>query len=125
MSKKNNGALAGVEIGEHGFHLEKLTEEIKERLIANGYNFTTLNTSRIKWSEEEHLDELVKAAELLGENKIYFFLMRIAQKYPKDMDDAIITELMAKIKDAAGEYFLGDCVTETASAQNIVRTHKL
>ena len=83
MIKDKKYVMAGVEIGEHGFHFETLLEEINERLIKKGCTVTNLNTSRVKWRECEHFDTFVEACKLLADNKIYFTICRHAQMAPE------------------------------------------
>ena len=116
MATKKNQVLPGLLIGEHGFHIETLKEELTERVINTGCKYCILNTSRIKWWECENFEKFVEATKLLAENKVYFCICRLSQKAPEGMRARMSSEQADMIKAAAGEYFLGDSITEPGLA---------
>ena len=116
MANNSNPLIGGILIGEHGFHFETLKEELTERIINRGFKFCILNTSRVKWWEIEDIEPFVAATKLLAENKIYFCICRLSQQAPRELGVGLTPERVEMIKAAAGEYFLGDCITEPGLA---------
>ena len=106
--------LFGALIGEHSFVHDKMIEEINERIINKGFNFTSINTSYAKPMPTH--EEWVKWSKYLRENKIYFHLVRTAQKAPEGKANELSPETIAAMKEVAGEYFLGDAIAEPGHA---------
>ena len=106
--------LFGVLIGEHSFNSEKMIEEIDERIIKKGFNFTSINTSYANPFPKD--DDLIKWAKYLRENKIYFHFVRTAQNAPMGKPSKLEPEAVKAIREAAGEYFLGDSIAEPGHA---------
>ena len=73
--------LYGVLIGEHSFKADSMIDEINERIISKGYNFTSINTSYAK--PFPSTEQLVSWAKYLRDNKIYFHFVRTAQGAPE------------------------------------------
>ena len=115
MIKNKSFVMGGAEVGEHGFHFETLLDEINERVISRGCTYVNLNTSRVKWDECD-FDTFIAACKLLADNKVYFTICRHAQKAPQGKATGLGADSVARIKEAAGEYFLGDCITEPGLA---------
>ena len=109
--------LYGAHIGEHGYDLDKLTDEVKRLCIDRGMNFVTIRVPRTK----EPLDEkyLVGWAKFCAENKIYFiylYTLQFALYFDnKERKSHLTKETVKKIKEVAGEYFLGDMLGELGS----------
>jgi len=109
----NQNMLYGVHIGEHGFDPDGIIEEINERVIKPGYNFVTIRT-RARQGDILPEEYYLKWAKYLKENKIYFlFLYTI--KTGEELKGSINKETVQKMKEIAGEYFLGDMVGELGS----------
>lgn len=101
----------GIHIGEHGFVPEKVKEEIYERCIKPGFNFVTIRTPKKQIEAEMFLDW----ARYLSENKIYFVFLYTMQHGPEGKESQFTKETVDKMKEIAGEYFLGDMIGETGS----------
>ena len=106
--------LYGVLIGEHSFKADSMIDEINERIISKGYNFTSINTSYAK--PFPSTEQLVSWAKYLHDNKIYFHFVRTAQSAPEGKPSQLEPEAVKAICDAAGEYFLGDAIAEPGHA---------
>ncbi len=103
--------VSGVHIGEHSFEPENIIEEIKKRCIAHGMNFVTIRTRR----ELVDSSYFLKWAKFLADNKIYFIFLYTVQHAPEGRKSQFDAETVAKIKEIAGEFFLGDMIGETGS----------
>jgi len=117
MNMELNTLLSGVLIGEHKLDRENIINEINERVISKGFNFTVINTSFCKTEESfpTH-DEFIKWTKYLTENKIYFHLVRTAQKAPEGKISQMEERTVKEMREIAGEYFLGDCIAEPGLA---------
>lgn len=104
--------LSGVHIGEHSFNFENLIPELYERCVKPGYNFVTIRTRR------ELVDPgyFFEWAKYLADNKVYFVFLYTLQHAPKGRKSQFDKETVDKIKEIAGEYFLGDMIGETGSS---------
>jgi len=101
--KSNNTLLCGVLIGEHKLDKDNFIQEIKERVIEKGFNFTVINTSFCKNPEDFPLhEEFIKWSKYLADNKIYFHFAW-GQYEPSPFSVTAVSE----IKRIAGKYFLG------------------
>ena len=115
--KNNNTLLCGVLIGEHKLDKDNFIQEIKERVIEKGFNFTVINTTFCKKPEDFPLhEEFVKWSKYLADNKIYFHLVRTAQKAPAGKISQLEERTVKEMKELAGEYFLGDSIAEPGLA---------
>ena len=103
--------LHGIHIGEHGFDAENVIAEIKERCIDPGYNHVCIRPRGPLFDQEY----FVKWARYLTENKIYFSFLYLTQQAP-GVPSRITPETTAKIKEIAGDYFLGETIGEPGSA---------
>ena len=112
-----NTLLSGVLLGEHKLDKDTLIEEINERVVSKGFNFTVINTTFCKKPEDfpTH-DDFIKWTKYLAENKIYFHLVRTAQKAPEGKISQMEERTVKEMKEIAGEYFLGDCIAEPGLA---------
>ena len=117
MNMKNTPLLCGVKLGEHKLDKENLIEEINERVISKGFNFTVINTTFLKTLEDFPTHEdFIKWTEHLTKHKIYFHLVRTAQKAPEGKTSQMEEKTVEKMKEIAGEYFLGDAIAEPGLA---------
>ena len=109
--------LSGVLLGEHRLDKDNLIAELNERVISKGFNFTVINTTFCKTDESfpTH-DEFIKWTKYLTENKIYFHLVRTAQKAPEGKISQMEERTVKEMREIAGEYFLGDCIAEPGLA---------
>lgn len=108
--------LNGIHIGEHSFKAENMIEELYERCVKPGYNFVTIRPFYMGRREELPSEYYIKWAKYLAENKIYFIFLYTIQFAPDGKDSHFTEELVAKIREVAGEYFLGDMIGETGSS---------
>ncbi|MBQ6698456.1 MAG: hypothetical protein IJN09_05380 [Oscillospiraceae bacterium] len=117
---KRSLILNGVHIGEHSFVPENIIEEINERVIAPGYNFVTLRPKNASDKTGARIDVpqdyYIKWARYLAENKIYFAFLYTVQYPPPGRRSALDAETIAKMKEIAGEYFLGEAIGEPGSS---------
>lgn len=104
--------LYGAHLGEHGNSKEQLTHDIKACCVDRGMNFVTIRTPRGKLVEPELF---LQWAKYLAENKVYFIFLYTIQHAPEDRISQFTPELVAQIKEIAGEYFLGDMLGELGS----------
>lgn len=103
--------LNGVHIGEHSFEPDKVIEEINERCIKPGFNFVTIRTRYERLPQET----FIKWAEYLAKNKIYFIFLYTIQNMPEEIDSQFDRETVEKMREVAGEYFIGDMIGETGT----------
>ncbi len=109
---KKNELLYGLHIGEHGFEVEEIIREIKENCIDRGMNFVTIRTPKRTPVAPEHF---LRWAEYLAKNKVYFIFLYTIQFAPWGEKSQFTPELVKKMKQIAGEYFLGDMLGELGS----------
>ena len=109
--------LYGVHIGEHGYDSDLLIEDIKRLCLSRGMNFVTIRMPRV--SEPLPEKYLIEWAKFCKDNKIYFIYLYTLQHalYFKSTErkSFLTAETVAKIKEIAGEYFLGDMLGELGS----------
>lgn len=101
----------GIHIGEHSFVPENVINEIDERCVKTGCNFVTIRTR----GEQIAPEMFYEWAEFLTRNKIYFVFLYTMQGAPKGKKSQFTKEIVERIKEIAGEYFLGDMIGETGS----------
>ena len=101
--------MTGVKIGEHSADPQEVINEIKERVIGSGSNFVYI---RPKFDIQVPHEYFIQWAQFLAENKIYFHFGYTAQRPPKGKKSQFTPELVSKMKEIAGEYFLGECISE-------------
>ena len=112
MDKQYDEILYGFHVGEHGFDKDKILDELKE-YAARGINFITIRPPNNKKVEEHYYLEW---ARFMAEHKMHFVLLYAIQ-YPPHGERAHVTpKTVAKIKEIAGDYFLGDMLGETGSS---------
>ena len=108
--------LHGVHIGEHSFESDKIIDEINERCIKPGFNFVTLRLGSPLRNDEIPQQNLIDWAKYLAENKIYFTFLYTVQHAPDGRSSFFDKETVLKMKEIAGDYFLGDMIGETGSS---------
>lgn len=108
---KRDCVMCGVKIGEHSFDAAGLLDEIRERVIKRGCNFVYIRT---KIGEMTDKSAFIKWAKFLAENKIYFHFG--THRPPKESIPQFDEELVASIREIAGEYFVGDAISEPGTA---------
>ena len=106
--------LNGIHIGEHSFEPDAVIEEIYQRCVKPGHNFVTIRTSRCK--DVIPPEVFCKWAQYLAENKIYFVFLYTLQQAPAGRVSQFDRDTVAKMKEIAGEYFLGDMIGETGGS---------
>lgn len=104
--------LNGIHIGEHSFEPENVIQEIYERCVVPGLDFVTIRTGR----EVVPQHYFIEWARYLGEHKIYFIFLYTIQHVPEGRESQFNEETVAKMKEVAGEYFLGDMIGEIGSS---------
>ncbi len=104
--------LYGTHIGEHGYDVDEIINEIKTQCIDRGMNFVTIRTPKRVQIAHEYF---IKWARFLAENKIYFIFLYTLQFAPEGKESQFTPELVSEIKKIAGEYFLGDMLGELGS----------
>ncbi|MBR4888494.1 MAG: hypothetical protein IKU17_05060 [Clostridia bacterium] len=106
----------GIHIGEHSFDVEHVREELYERVIKPGYNFVTIRpidrARKLEIPQEYFLDW----AQYLAEHKVYFVFLYTVQHALPERESIFEPETVAKMKEIAGEYFLGDLIGEPGSS---------
>lgn len=101
----------GIHIGEHSFVPENVLKELEVRVVKPGCNFVTIRTRR----DQIEPEMFYEWAKYLAENKIYFVFLYTMQHAPKGKESQFTKETVDRIKEIAGEYFLGDMIGETGS----------
>ncbi len=112
MRYERDFIISGVHIGEHSFEPAEIIKEIRERCIDLGMNFVTIRTNNEPVPEEYFYDW----AKFLAENEIYFIFLYTIQHAPKGMESQLTPEIVKKIKEIAGKYFIGDMIGEVGSS---------
>ncbi len=108
--------LNGVHIGEHGFEPEKIIDEIYERCVKPGLNFVTLRPVYRARRDEIPQHYFIKWAKYLAENKIYFIFLYTVQHAPEGRESLFDADTVAKMREVAGKYFIGDMIGEVGSS---------
>ena len=100
----------GIEIGEHGHNYEELTKDIAANFDLKKLDFVLIYMCPV--DIPEHL--WYEWAEFFRENDIYFAFLYTQQRgAPKGKISHLTPEIVEKIIEIAGEYFLGDMIGET------------
>lgn len=108
--------IVGGELGEHGFDAETIDRELKEKIIDKGLHAVTFGITGVPDDKFPTKEEFARWARTCKEHKIYFHISRTAQLAPKGRLSRFDKETVEAINDAAGEYFLGDCIAEPGLA---------
>ena len=101
--------MTGVKIGEHSANHQDVIAEVRERVIGSGSNFVYI---RPKFDVQVPHEYFIEWARFLAENKIYFHFGYTAQRPPKGKKSQFTPEVVKEMKKIAGEYFLGECISE-------------
>ena len=101
--------MTGVKIGEHSADPRDVITEVRERVINSGGNFVYI---RPKFDVQVPHEYFIEWARFLAENKIYFHFGYTAQRAPKGKESQFTPEVVDEMKKIAGEYFLGECISE-------------
>ena len=101
--------MTGVKIGEHSANHNDVISEIRERVIGSGSNFVYI---RPKFDVQVPHEYFIEWARFLAANKIYFHFGYTAQRPPKGKESQFIPEVVDEMKKIAGEFFLGECISE-------------
>lgn len=104
--------LFGVHIGEHSFEPDQIIAEIKDRCIDCGHNFVTIRTPVGREVPQHYF---IEWAKYLAEHKIYFLFLYTLQFAPPGKENHLTAETIAKMKEIAGEYYIGDLLGEVGS----------
>ena len=112
MEKQFDEILYGFHVGEHGFVEDKIMDELRE-YAARGINFITIRPPNGRLIAEHYYLEW---ASFLAAQHMYFIFLYAIQYPPKGEKAHITPETVAKIKEIAGDYFLGDMLGETGSS---------
>jgi len=105
---KKDLVMSGVHIGEHNHNPADFLDELRTRCVEPGYTFVTIRTG---YNNDRPVIEdkyFIEWAKYLAENKVYFVFLYTIQHAPDGRKSALSKEIVAKIKEIAGEYFLGD-----------------
>ena len=104
--------LHGIHIGEHDFSADKVIEEIEERFGSGNMNYAVI---RPRLGVSEHY--FIQWAEYLAGRKIYFmFLYSLRLSGSGELESVLSSDLVKKIEEIAGDYFLGDLLGEPGSS---------
>ena len=112
MTKEKDNVLFGFHVGEHGFDKDGVMAELRE-YAERGINFITIRPPNKRMVEESYYLEWAK---FMAEHKMYFIFLYAIQYPPEGMRAHFTPETVSKIKEIAGEYFLGDMLGETGSS---------
>lgn len=116
MMSDRDTVYCGVLIGEHGFDKDNLINEVEERIVSRGLDFAIINTSSVCDENMPSREEFAHWAGYFKEKKIHFVTVRTAQNAPKGRISRLDAETVRAMREAAGEYFLGDCIAEPGHA---------
>lgn len=109
---ERDSVLFGVHIGEHSFEPDQIIAEIKDRCIDCGHNFVTIRTPFGKEVPQEYF---IQWAKYLTEHQIYFLFLYTLQHAPVGKENHLMPETVAKMKEIAGKYYIGDLLGEVGS----------
>lgn len=103
-------AISGIHLGEHSFSPENLLQELEAR-GGDKLSFITIRTRE----EQVPAQCFYDWAQYFRDHKIYFMFLYTQQHAPKGKPSQFTPEMIAKINEIAGPYFLGDQLGETGS----------
>ena len=107
---EKNLAISGLHIGEHSFVPEKLTEEFEVRGVPDtSYLVIRTQGGQIAY---EHFYEWAKWCT---ERKIYFMTLFGIQNPPEGKESQYTPEVISKMKEIAGEYYMGELLGEVGT----------
>ena len=104
---KENFIISGIHVGEHSFVPSELIKEFETRGVQN----TSFLTIRM---HEDPIDEkyFYEWARWCKDHKVYFMTLFTIQRAPVGRESHVTPEIVTKMKEIAGEYFLGDLIGE-------------
>ena len=110
------GLLYGTHVGEHSFEYDDIWADIREAVEQRGMSFVAIRTPRHFLPEEWFYEW----AEYLAEKQVYFFFFYTVQRFfhdakPGERRSQLTAEMVVKIEEIAGRYFLGDMLGEVGS----------
>lgn len=105
-----NFIVSGIHVGEHSFVPSELIKEFETRGVQNT-SFLTIRTRNEK-VEPQYFYEWARWCK---EHKVYFMYLYTVQAAPEGEKSQFSAETVAKIKEIAGEYFLGDQLGEVGT----------
>ncbi|MEA4823360.1 MAG: hypothetical protein VB111_04510 [Clostridiaceae bacterium] len=103
-------AVSGIHVGEHSFIPDKLTREFEARGVG-ALSFLTIRTR----NQQVAPQYFYEWARWCVERRVYFMFLYTMQNAPEGKDSQFTPEVVAKIREIAGEYFLGDQIGETGT----------
>ena len=114
---KNEKVLCGVKVGEHARSREDFLQEIRDRVLPNGFDYVCMRPQKLEYLTQEDYGAI---ASCLAENGIRFFFsfkeqMKFQQKNP-DVDCQFEPETVEAMAKNGGECFLGNCCSEPGTA---------
>ena len=112
MKPINEDMLYGFHVGEHGFDKESVMAELRE-YAARGVNFITIRPPNFVKVEDSYYLEW---ARFLADHKMHFIFLYAIQYPPEGQESHLSRELVEKIREIAGDLFLGDMLGETGSS---------
>lgn len=125
---KTQKILCGLKIGEHSQNREDILKELRERVLGAGCDIIYLRPQNLDYLSQEDYGRI---SAFLAENGIRFYFgfkeqMKFQQKNP-DVDCQFESETVQRLREAGGEYFLGNCCSEpgTATACNFAGYYKV
>ncbi len=107
---KENLHISGIHIGEHSFVIPEVMSEIEKRRVKET-SFLTIRTRR----EQVDPEYFYEWARWCRDNKVYFMYLYTIQHAPEGKESQFTPEVVAKIKEIAGEYFMGDQIGEVGT----------
>ena len=110
MKTERDTVLCGTKIGEHRFTPETAIQELKERIVDKGCTIAYVRPTHVGTTYPQ--EEYVKWAKYLADNKVYFHYGAMAQNPPEGKKTKLDKETVLKIREVAGEYFLGEAIRE-------------
>ena len=107
--------LCGVKIGEHSFDPDGMIAEINSRVLERGCNLAYIRPHVMGDDMSEYL---LRWAKYLADNKVYFHFGYNTGQLPKPGKASfqIDKETAEKMKEIAGEYFLGIAISESGGS---------
>lgn len=115
MRKRTNNLdasfiISGLGAGEHRDAVKELKEIIRD------FGREQVDTVSVRLRAMEYPEEMFyDVARIAKENKLYFGFLYAYQFPPKGKESHLTKEIIDKVKDIAGEYFMGELLGEAGS----------
>ncbi len=110
IKNNENGLYVGIEIGDTHDRYETFVDYIKENYDLEKLGFVLIHCMKREIGEERFLEW----ARFFKENDIHFAFLYTQQRgAPEGKESQLTKETVAKIKETAGELFVGDMIGET------------